>query len=338
MSIPGDQPNPYAQSQSNPYGDVPPQPPGGQQQPGQQDPRQAPNPYAYPPTPAGPQPGPVGAAAHPTMPGGVPTQPPGQVPGQAGHPMGQPQPPAPYPGQVPAGYGPGVPTPSAPSGSTKGRGLLWAAGGAVVASALWAGGLLATGGFGDDEAKADLAGYQYTGNLCGSTDYAPFEEAGFKKDESTSGDKNPRASGTEHEALDSMDCNTDLKASESSSSSDYSSTWVATSAHLHHKTDPEPEFEARYRAYENQKGSTYTYKVKPVPDLGDEAYLVTQEEKDGDDEGSYVILAVRDGWMTYQTSWSNYVSGSSNSTPPNSEKVGKMLSQSAKVTMERLQR
>ncbi len=264
------------------------------------------------------------------MPGGVPTQPPGQAAG----PWGQPA--SPYPGQVAAGYGPGAPAPAAPSGSAKKRGPLWALGGAVVASAVWAGVTFATGGF-DGGPEPELGSYAYTGNLCSYTDYAPIKKAGFSKEESTGEKKNPLASGTEHEALDTMQCNTDLEA-ENTSSSDYASTWLSTSALLHRETDPKPEFEALYRAYENQRGTTHTYKVAPVSGLGDEAYVVTQVEKDGKDDGSYVILGIRDGWMTYQLSWSNYISSSSSVTPPDSKKVTEMLSESAKSTMAHWQK
>ncbi|MER0244904.1 hypothetical protein AAHZ94_23500 [Streptomyces sp. HSW2009] len=310
MSIPGEQPNPYAQPPANPYGNVPPQPAGGQP-PGQQS-GQAPNPYAYPPTPGGMQPGQQGQQAGP-----------GQVP-------------AGYPGQVPGGYGPGAPAPGAPAAGGKGRGPLWAVGGAVVASAVWAGVLFATGGFGDDDPKPELGGYAFTGNLCKITEYAPIEAAGFTKEASSSTRENPQANGTEDEALDSMDCNTDFEPS--GSSSGYSSTWLATSARLHRKTDPTAEFGPQYRAYKNQKSSSYSYKVNEVVGIGDEAYLVTQVDKDGKDEGKYVILGIRDGWMTYQTSWSNYTSSTSSTTPPDSAKVAEMLKESAKATMERLQK
>lgn len=276
------------------------------------------------------------------MPGGMPPQPPGQATGPAGQPLGQPQPAAPYPGQVAGGYGPGAPATPGPSGGGKGRGPLWALGGAIVASAVWAGVLFATGGFGDDDPKADLGGYAYTGDLCKATDYGPFEDAGYTKETPSSGssssssDKNPRSSGVEDKALDTMQCNTSFKAN-NASSSDYSSTWLTSSALLHRKTDPAPEFEAQYRAYESQSSATYSYQVTEVPDIGDEAYLVTQVKKDSKDDGSYVILGVRDGWMTYQSSWSNYTSSSSTVTPPDSKKVGKMLARSAEATMERLQ-
>ncbi|MFT2014803.1 hypothetical protein ACMA1D_02980 [Streptomyces sp. 796.1] len=293
MSIPGEQPNPYAQPPANPYGNVPPQPAGGQP-PGQQS-GQAPNPYAYPPTPGAMQPGQVG------------------------------------PGQVPGGYGPGAPAPGG-----KGRGPLWAVGGAVVASAVWAGVLFATGGFGDDDPKPELGSYAFTGNLCKITEYAPIEQAGFVKEASSATRENPQANGTEDEALDSMECNTDFEPS--GSSSGYSSTWLATTAHLHRKTDPTAEFGPQYRAYKNQKNSSYSYKVNEVVDLGDEAYLVTQLDKDGKDEGKHVILGIRDGWMTYQISWSNYTSSTSGTTPPDSAKVAEMLKESAKATMARLQK
>ncbi|MEU8823359.1 hypothetical protein [Streptomyces sp. NPDC048636] len=235
---------------------------------------------------------------------------------------------------MPLAMPPGVP---AGGGGTGGKGWLWGLGGAVLASAVWAGVLLATGGFGGgEEAKADLAGYKYTDNLCDPTDTEAFESAGYEeKDDTSSSASNPTHSSSQSEALDSMTCNIDFQP-DSASSSDYSSVWLYTTASLHKKTDPGPEFEATYRAYEDQKTSTYRYEVKAVGGLGDEAYVVTQTNRSSTRTGAYVILAVRDGWTTYQSTWSEYVSSSSSATAKTNAEATEMLKKSAEVTLEKM--
>ncbi|MEU1905715.1 hypothetical protein [Streptomyces hygroscopicus] len=233
------------------------------------------------------------------------------------------------------GYGPvGMPPGAPPTGSGGGgKGWLWGLGGAVVASAVWAGALFATGGFGD-EAKADLAGYRYMTNLCNPTDAQPFEDSGYRQKDD-SGSTSNQHSSSESPTLDTMTCNIDFEPSDAVSN-DYSSVWLYTSASLHKKTNPEPEFEAQYRAYENQETSSYSYKVSPVDGLGDEAYVVRQQTKSGSTTGAYVILAVRDGWMTYQSTWSEYVSSSSSTKAKTPDEATEMLKKSAKATLEKM--
>ncbi|MFF7654634.1 hypothetical protein ACFZCY_33200 [Streptomyces sp. NPDC007983] len=298
MSIPGETPNPYGPPQ-------PPQPP----LPPQQNPQPQPpsGSYGQPPQPPPHAP----AYAQPTMPGV-------QVGGGYGA-YGAPAP-------VPPGGGGG-------NGSGGGKGWLWALGGAVAASAVWAGVVFATGGFGG-EPKADLAGYGYTGNLCSSTDLKAIEDAGYEQKDS-SGSTNPRHSSTRDPALDSMTCQIDFEPSDASSG-DYSSAWLSTTAGLHRKSDPEPEFEAQYRQYEDQKTSSYTYKVSEVDGLGDEAYVVTQQSTSSSDTGAYVILGVREGWTTYQSTWSEYVSSSSSADAMSSSEATEMLEKSARATLAKL--
>lgn len=251
--------------------------------------------------------------------------------------------PGPPPGPVGGGYGAyGAPSPMPPGpgvggggggGAGGGKGWLWALGGAVVASAVWAGVLFATGGF-DGEPDADLAGYSYTSNLCASTDLEAIEDAGYEQKDSTSS-SNPRHSSSRAPALDSMSCSIDFEPTDASTS-DYSSEWLSTTAGLHRKTDPEPEFEAQYRQYEDQRTSSYTYKVSEVDGLGDEAYVVTQQSTGSSDTGAYVILGVREGWMTYQSTWSEYVSSSSSADPMTTEEATEMLEKSARATLAKL--
>ncbi|WP_050502852.1 hypothetical protein [Streptomyces monomycini] len=206
--------------------------------------------------------------------------------------------------------------------------------------------LFAAGAFGDARPEPDLADYSYTSDLCNRTAFTPFENANFKikpaGSSSSSGSsgssaqnaqnpQNPQYSGVQQGAMDSMWCNAELKPS-GADGNDYSSTWVYSSATLHKKTDPSAEFADSYRAYESQRSSV-AYRVTPVPGIGDEAYLVSRSD---DSSGSYVILGVRDGWATYQITWSSYTSRSSSAKPPTAEQVTGMLKASATQTLRRL--
>ncbi|MFF9481022.1 hypothetical protein [Streptomyces sp. NPDC014733] len=268
------------------------------------------------------------------------------ISGDSGRPYGPPQP-NPYGGSVPApsnpyaqpspqpgGFGPAAPVP-APDGGGKGAsGWIWAIGGAVAASALWGSLLFATGGF-SSEPSPDLAGYAYTSDLCADTSLKPFEEGRYRpsQNDSTSG-SNPEHSGSQQPSVDSMWCNITLQQ-DGGSSSDYSSASVYTTAVLHKKSDPAPEFADTYRAYEKQSSPSNRYKVTPVEGLGDEAYLVTREDQNSD-TGRYAILAVRHGWTTYQTTWSSYASGRSVGNQPTPDDVGDMLKTSARETLAKL--
>ncbi|KIZ18353.1 hypothetical protein SNA_06915 [Streptomyces natalensis ATCC 27448] len=217
-------------------------------------------------------------------------------------------------------------------------GWVWAVGGAIAASAVWASVMFATGAF-SSEPRADLAGYTYTDDLCAATSLTPVKDAGFAVEERHSAGSdgrtaNPEHSGSRQTAMDSMWCNASFKRKDASVG-DYSSAWLYSTATLHKKSDPGPEFAAGYLAYEKQ-GSSVEYRVERVTGLGDDAYLVSQKNKDGGSGSSYVILGVRDGWMTYQSTWSNFPSSSASGKQPTGDDVATMLKTSARETLQRL--
>ncbi|MEW1658202.1 hypothetical protein [Streptomyces sp. NPDC093707] len=331
MSNTGDQNNPFAAPEPPAYGPPPaPQPPVPAQQ----------NPYAQP-IPQGTQgpPPPGTPPAPPQEPGGYGYPAPGAfgAPGGAYGP-----PPGGTSGEVPGGV----------AGGTARRGVsgwLWAVGGAVAATAIGASALFAAGAF-SSEPDPDLKGYAYRGDLCAATSLAPFENAHYKAKPSTdsstgsgastpgssspSSPPNPQHSGSRMTSMDSMWCNISLTTDNTGPTS-YSSTWVYSSVTLHKKADPAPEFADTYRAYEKQQTSI-AYKVEPVSGIGDEAYLVTRNDVPGSNNSAYVILAVRDGWMTYQATWSSYTASTSGTKPPTSAEIATMLETSTKETLKQL--
>ncbi|WP_241777667.1 hypothetical protein [Streptomyces sp. CT34] len=346
MSNTGDQNNPYnGQPQQGPYGPAPAPPnplpaqqnPYGQQNPPAGAPPQAPGSYGYPAVGAAGAPGAPGAPGTPGI-SGVPGAPVGNAPGT---PIGA------APGALIGAAGvPGIPAGAPPGGIPGGTGRgasgwLWALGGAVAATAIGASVMFATGGF-SSEPSPDLKGYAYKSDLCAATSMTPFENAHFQAKPgsgstgagaSGSSTENPQHSGVQQPSMDTMWCNVTLTP-DSAGTAGYSSTWLYNTVTLHKKSDPAPEFADSYRSWEKQEASVH-YKVESVPGIGNEAYLVTRDDA-SNNNGSYVMLAARDGWLTYQSTWSGYTSSTATSKPPTTDEITTMLETSAKDTLHGL--
>ncbi|MFD7322382.1 hypothetical protein ACFV9D_15050 [Streptomyces sp. NPDC059875] len=160
------------------------------------------------------------------------------------------------------------------------RPWLWALGGAVVTSAVWAGGLYAyerTQGDG-----VDLAGYRTVDQLC--------EKAQLKALSEVLGTQSTDAgSPTEkHPALDRARCSVTLGSPETGYSAEISYD-------LHKVTDPGPEFEARL--------GDMAADAEPVEGIGERAFF----HRDDDDSGAW--MRVLDGqaeleiWISSQQTW-----------------------------------
>ncbi|MEV5875475.1 hypothetical protein AB0L75_14825 [Streptomyces sp. NPDC052101] len=295
----------------------PPQPAGQPAPQPQQQPAVPPQPTAYPyPNPQSPPPG--NFYAQPTMVGQPAPQP---APGQGQ--FGQPQPGNPY-AQAPQ-FGPAVPVPPSGGGGGAGKAVLWAAVGAVVASAAWAGGVFLIGGKGD---SADLRGYVAPSDMCSSADYSSFKTA------YPEGDSSPTKSSLKNAALDESYCYVDLKKTGSS----YADAYLSMQVDLHKKTDPGPEFTAMWKNYADSHSG---YDVSSVSGIGDEAYLVSQDTSKGSSSSGsrYVTLAVRDGWVTYTMSYSVYFSSyDQDKNPPSLSEVDDWLKKDAKATLGKLKK
>lgn len=176
---------------------------------------------------------------------------------------------------------------------------------------------------GDDP---DLAGYRAKANLCSAVDYTAL------RTEYTEQDSAPTHNALKHKAIDESYCSISLKKSSSSS---YSDAYLSVQVDLHKETDPSAEFTAVWSEY-NQRYDDY--EVEKVSGFGDEAYLVTEDTTSGSGtSGSRaVILAVRDGWMTYQMSWSVYTSSYETTTPPEVGDVSRWVKTDTRSTLENL--
>lgn len=286
MSTPPDQPSASPQSDSadeSASSPVPPPPgPGAGQAPGDQTPiGQAPIGQA----PIGQAPGGYGAPSAYATP----------VPAQY-NPYAQPVPYGPQAYAAPAG----VPQPPSGRRGGAGRAVLWGVVGAVLASALWGGGVLLLRGSGT---KADLRGYTVKSDLCDTADVSAFKPGFTPSDSHT-------AWSAKGDSIGQMLCNESMD--EPAGSGSASDAYLEIYVELNHKTDPKPEFSGIWLGYRQHKDEKYT--VTPVSGFGDEAYLVTADSLTGSSTNSgerYVTLALRDGWMTYYMTWTQYTSFSS---------------------------
>ncbi|MGX1543545.1 hypothetical protein [Streptomyces adustus] len=259
-------------------------------------------------------------------PGTVPPPSPAGPPTLYSHPAPTGGPAQPLPGNPyapPGSYGPYPAARASASGTGgAGRALLWAAVGAVAASALWAVGVFALHGLGTG---ADLRGYNAPANLCTGSDHSSFNS------EYPLADTSPTHSSLRDGVFDQSTCNIDLKKSGST----YADAYLTIDVQLHKKTDPGPEFTAAWKNYpDNHEG----YDVDTVGGIGDEAYLVSQDTTSGTSSGSlYATLAVRDGWVTYTMTYSAYLSSYSNDkNPPQLDEVIAWLKSDTKSTLEEL--
>ncbi|WP_327291172.1 hypothetical protein [Streptomyces sp. NBC_01198] len=250
-------------------------------------------------------------------------------PGAPAGPYGAPQPPY---------YGPPQQPGAAPAGGPRGgagRAVLWAVVGAVVASAAWAGGVLVLG---KDSGKADLRGYTSKRNLCDSSDLTAFKTTYPKPD------KSPTSYTSDRPSMVQMYCSESLDKEDSSSSdTSYSYSYVSIEADLHRKSDPGPEFGDHWKSFEDHGSAPDDkYTTTAVDGFGDEAYLVTQDTVisagEGESGSRQVVLAVRDGWMTFTLSWNGYASSldETDDKIPTVERATDWVKAATKATMPKL--
>ncbi|MCX4983177.1 hypothetical protein [Streptomyces sp. NBC_00572] len=153
------------------------------------------------------------------------------------------------------------------------RPWLWALGGAVVASAVWGGGLYAYQR--GEEPGPDLQGYQSVEDLCQRVELGALTTILGKRSTDISGER------TADPALEVQHCPVLFGSPESGYSGG-----VEYTRHL--VTDPGPEFDARAKRLD----------MKPYEGLGEKAYLRT-------DEDSGAQLLVLDGQVEIEINFSS---------------------------------
>ncbi|MET7366488.1 hypothetical protein ABZS61_11770 [Streptomyces sp. NPDC005566] len=152
------------------------------------------------------------------------------------------------------------------------RPWLWALGGAVMASALWAAALLS---YGVGDQAPDMHGYRLDRDPCPvlrlkaiGTAIAPRESANGEESELS-----------KHAALDQVQCSVPLRGPSGNERTEGGWTVeyaVGITVELHKKTEPGAEFEARLETA--GPWIDREAKLETVPDLGDAAYLRTSDD------------------------------------------------------------
>ncbi|GGT83127.1 MULTISPECIES: hypothetical protein [Streptomyces] len=196
------------------------------------------------------------------------------------------------------------------------RPWLWALGGVVVASAVWAGGLYAYER--SQDGGPDLGGYRAVENLCAKAELKALSVALGKKstDAETPTEKHP--------ALDKARCSTTLGPPETA----YNAMIVYD---LHKVTDPGPEFEPDL----GESGLD----VERIAGLGEQAFF----HVDADNSGAW--MRVLDGqveleiWIYVQEDWD----AETNQTVPTTKKadlsgIDTVLAQDMKALMAALKK
>ncbi|MFD7442929.1 hypothetical protein [Streptomyces sp. NPDC059909] len=168
-----------------------------------------------------------------------------------------------------AGGGDDAPKPPRPP-----RPWLWALGGAVLASAVWAGGLYAY-----ERIGPDLGGYRVNRDLCKEAEFKALTAAvGTRTDGFSAAD--------DHRSLNRSTCVVDFlpPGGREFEGLQYA---VEVSYQLHKETDPEPEFDAEARPSPEFGDER---KAKRIEGIGERAYLLMPDTGDGN-----LDLVVLDG-------------------------------------------
>ncbi|MFF2232842.1 hypothetical protein [Streptomyces anulatus] len=201
------------------------------------------------------------------------------------------------PADVVSGFDPGQ-GPAA-GGRRRGQGLLWAAAGAVVASAVWATAVFAYGIGGDR--KPDPRGYRVESDSCAAVELKALARAVGEP----AAEPSTELDGIEHPALRRIRCTVDftvaaVRAPDGAEASGWSTGYQASlTAELHKETDPRPEFEASSTLTEID--DVGVDRVERVPDLGDLAYLLIMEDESMRVqvvEGGAVVTLTLSSWMS----------------------------------------
>ncbi|MET9105092.1 hypothetical protein [Streptomyces zhihengii] len=201
---------------------------------------------------------------------------------------------------------------------------LWAAGGAAVASVLWAGGL-----YGYTALGPDLGGYRATGNLCAETELKGASSAlGSPRKEESSHQE------SRHEALDHAYCSVYLEPTgyEPDTDEEGNEIWSLPSVDitytLHRRTDPGPEFDGVVRSRDFGMGGGGA-EPRPLEGLGERAYAIGQGA-DG------VVIEVLDGQATFSLWASGGVDPETGEVIGEASDIEALLVEDLKALMERL--
>ncbi|MFE7050822.1 hypothetical protein ACFVAM_20925 [Streptomyces californicus] len=180
-------------------------------------------------------------------------------------------------------------------GGRRRSGAVWAVAGALVASAVWASAVFGYG-IGRD-GKPDPRGYRVESDSCTAMRLPALTKVlGEQVSEPAT-----ELDGIEHPALHRIRCTVAFQTRDTPVGEN-GTRWsvefgVSLTAELHKETDPRPEFEASSTLTEID--GSVVERVERVPDLGDQAYLLTLEAgvlRLNVIEGGAVVRLALTGW------------------------------------------
>lgn len=187
------------------------------------------------------------------------------------------------------------PEQGAAGGGRRRSGAVWAVAGALVASAVWASAVFGYG-IGRD-GKPDPRGYRVESDSCTAMRLPALTEVlGEQVSEPAT-----ELDGIEHPALHRIRCTVAFRTRDTPVGENGTrgsvEFGVSLTAELHKETDPRPEFEASSTLTEID--GSVVERVERVPDLGDQAYLLTLEAgglRLNVVEGGAVVRLALTGW------------------------------------------
>ncbi|MFD5354241.1 hypothetical protein [Streptomyces sp. NPDC058657] len=168
-------------------------------------------------------------------------------------------------------------------GEGRARPWLGALGGAVAASALWAGGLYAL----DRDGGPDQRGYRLAWRSCEKVPLTSLRERLGERDTTTDSEDL-----FEDPALNRLECRMSMRPPVRRSGEYEIQQRYQVTFHVeqHRRTDPGPEIEALLKSGRRGWGGFETEKLTPVKGLGDRAYFVNNYRS-----GPQLELVVQDG-------------------------------------------
>jgi hypothetical protein len=239
--------------------------------------------------------------------------------------------------QTPGGYGPMTP----PGGSAPQRGpgglpsWLWAVGGVVIASAVWGSVLVATAGSDEPppepaEPRPNLAGYQYSDDMCETADTSAFD-TDYEPDDYN--ESIPLA--YENRAIDASACT--FYYTPIGDAGYTNGLFLTHEAVWHRGANPRSEFAARFESQDQYSDSgDFAFSVETVDGLGDEAFIVYETRTDSD-QLSRATLGVREGWFEYTLTWDGFFDSYGDFTHLTEEtQVNETMRESAEETLAAL--
>lgn len=216
------------------------------------------------------------------------------------------------------------------------RGPLWAVGGFVMASVIWAAALIVADSF------QPAPRYRFTADLCAAIDFTLFSQTGLRKAESMrprnpdGGITNPYPDSFRHAGTDWMKCTvrlvptTEIPAAEA---------LLEVSVQLYKHTDPRPEVLADSEIQVTSRpGQQSPAQVTGVGEFAQVMAADRDSQARSWLDGFDGRLAGYDGWTTFRATWRESINEEHAQPLAGSAQISELLQATMKTALERLRR